>query len=164
MELRGAWITLMAYAAVQEPVRWRFRNREHAALLLRREGVSEPEAMVEALIERAWLDVLTDSQIEMHDHTDWQRYLSDMPDQRAERKRRSRAGHEELQQSSVTSGHESVTNRGEKKREEEKSSLRDAPDDEPDGTETILDALTEGGLNPDLIAAFANRPRPTADQ
>lgn len=107
MAHRGAWLTLMLYASSTEPDAWRFRNREHAALLLNQHGVPDPESSVSALIEAGLFNELAGGALEVHDHADWQRYPSDTPEARAERKRRSRA----RPGTSPEAGHDLVTGR-----------------------------------------------------
>jgi hypothetical protein len=143
IEQRGAWITLICHASVQEPDRWRFRDATHAALLLRRDGVGEPEAMVNSLIEARWLDVTEDGRLEIHDHADWQRYPSNMPDATAERKRRSRSRGVTSSHESVTSGAEPVTTRREERREDERTPSSMLP---RRGVGTLIgDELASGG-------------------
>lgn len=165
IELRGAWITLICYASTFEPERWRFRDRQHAALLLRRDGVPDAEDVIEALIKAGWLDELQDGGLETHDHADWQRYPSDMPDQSAHRKRLSRSR-------AVTSGHKPVTQIGEKKVGEKKVGHNTHPTSKRTRSESpnpnvvkaaatvdVLSSLKENGLSPELAMSFEARRR-----
>jgi hypothetical protein len=109
MEARGAWLTLLLYASSMEPERWRFRSRDHAALLLKHHGANDPAGSVATLIEAGLLNELAGGGLEIHDHADWQRYLSDTPEGRAERQRRSRANREKPGHKLVTRRHDPVT-------------------------------------------------------
>jgi hypothetical protein len=91
MEQRGAWISLGTVACALHP-RGEFESREHAELLLRREGATDPAPLVEALIACHLLDELEDGRLVFHNWDRWQRKPSDMPEARTERSRRHREG------------------------------------------------------------------------
>ena len=92
LEQRGAWITLMTIASNLQP-RWRFESRDHAVLILRRDGALAPEKLVDDLINLRLFDEVTGEEVVVHDYQDWQRYPSDTPEARTERSRRSRSRH-----------------------------------------------------------------------
>jgi hypothetical protein len=99
-ELRGAWLTLALWAASGEP-RGTLEDRGTVEELLRRDGFTDPAAMLDGLIGVGLLEDAGD-RIALHDWWGWERYPSDLPDATRERKRRSRTN-----RSDVTTGHDS---------------------------------------------------------
>ena len=90
---RGAWITLLAIAAGNEP-RGRFPDQETAVVLLERDGFTDAATAVATLIEERWIDVDQDGGLAMHDFDAWQlaiRKPSDHPDEIRKRVAQHRA-------------------------------------------------------------------------
>jgi hypothetical protein len=101
---RGAWITLMTIAHGQPgSKRWTLFPRPHVEALLRREGFSDPSPVVDELLSAGLVDERR-GVLAMHDASDHQRFLSDTPERRTERSRRSKAKAKEAVRTAGTAG------------------------------------------------------------
>lgn len=140
MEVRGAWITLMLYAPVQ-PTPWVFATRQHAVRILN-VITSDGDHLVQTLIDVGLLDALPDGRLEIHDHEQWQLYPSDLPDQTAERQRRSRANRR--------SGYEAVTNVTSTAQEStaQETTPQDTTVEDPNQDKTTTEETSQGPEGP----------------